>query len=95
MLGWEIDPQKLRKLREEAQLTARTLATLVGCHYTTIHRVERGDQQVSAGLIWDILNALSTELGREITVPHVARPCEYTPRRRRKTTPVDAEDSAA
>lgn len=96
MRGWTIDPEKLRELREEAQLTPTELAARAGCHRTTYYRVERGIQLISASNVWAFLNELSDQLGRKITVADIATPRERT-RRKPATanTNADPDENAA
>jgi DNA-binding XRE family transcriptional regulator len=91
MLGWTINPHRLRELREEAQLTPAALAALAGCHRNTYNNLER-EQQPGPELTWRIVNALSERLGRKITVADIATPRE---RARRKTTAGSSSGSAA
>jgi predicted transcriptional regulator len=89
MLGWTINPHRLRELREEAQLTPADIAALVECHRNTYNNLERG-QQPSAQLTWRLINTLSERLGRKIAVADIA-----TPRERTRRQPTAAAGSAA
>lgn len=98
MLGWKINPSKLRALREEARLTPAHIADLVICHPNTWHNLERG-QQPSAQLAWRICEVLAEQLGRQVNVTDFARPCKRRPRKPKATAATGsgraAEGSAA
>lgn len=71
MLGWTINPEKLRDLREDAQKTPAEMAELVGCHTNTWRNLERG-QQPGPKLTWAITNAFTELHRRKITLAAIA-----------------------
>jgi DNA-binding XRE family transcriptional regulator len=73
MLGWTIEPDKLRALREELRRTPKEMAEEVGCHRCTWNNLERG-QQPSAELTWRITATYTRLLGRAIEVADIATP---------------------
>jgi transcriptional regulator with XRE-family HTH domain len=71
--GWQVDPRRLRALREEARWTPVEIATVIGCHRTSWNRYERGEQPAT-NIVWKTLDILTQRLGRPITMSDIATP---------------------
>lgn len=77
MNGWEIDPTRLRALREQAELRARDMAKLLDCHERHYYKFETDTvaarvSQPSPVLAHAIVRVLSQRLGRVVTFDDVA-----------------------
>jgi DNA-binding XRE family transcriptional regulator len=65
------DVSTLKELREEAGLTAFNLAAQSDVSLSTINRMENGKEAVSRRIAYQVLNVLSSRIGRRITVEDV------------------------
>jgi transcriptional regulator with XRE-family HTH domain len=78
----KIDPERLRKLREEARITQTELARLSRVHHVSICNYERGNWEQSQRLtVLRLADGLSKALSREVDpeeflVPLQAEPAE-------------------
>ena len=64
----EKDVPNLKDLREEAGLTAFSLAAQSGVSLSTINRLEGGGEGVTRRKANQVLNFLSQKLGRKVTI---------------------------
>jgi len=80
MDAWQVEPARLRALRERAELRVTEIADLLGCHHGHYRKFERGTAQPSTVLAYGIVRVLSGRLQREIEFSDFAVP---VPSRRR------------
>ncbi len=57
----QVDPSKLRHLREENVLSQRDLARLAGLTHATVWRLENGPAEAHPGTIRKLARALGTD----------------------------------
>lgn len=60
-----------KQLREEAGLTVQALASEARVSLSTVNRMEYGTTQVTRRIAYQVLNVISSKIGRRITVEEV------------------------
>jgi len=60
-----------KRLREEAGLTIQALASEANVSLSTIQRMEYGNMHVTRRIAYQVLNVISSKIGRRITVEEV------------------------
>lgn len=60
-----------KQLREEAGLTAFDLAAKADVSLSTVNRMEYGTTQVSRRMAYKVLNVISKEIGRRVSIEEV------------------------
>lgn len=60
-----------KQLREEAGLTVQALASEAGVSLSTVNRMEYGTTQVTRRIAYQVLNVISSKIGRRITIEEV------------------------
>lgn len=60
-----------KQLREEAGLTVQALASEAGVSLSTVNRMEYGTAQVTRRIAYQVLNVISSKIGRRITIEEV------------------------
>jgi transcriptional regulator with XRE-family HTH domain len=60
-----------KQLREEAGLTVQALASEAGVSLSTVNRMEYGTAEVTRRIAYQVLNVISSKIGRRITIEEV------------------------
>ena len=60
-----------KQLREEAGLTVQALASEAGVSLSTVNRMEYGTTQVTRRIAYQVLNVISSKIGRRLTIEEV------------------------
>jgi DNA-binding XRE family transcriptional regulator len=60
-----------KQLREEAGLTVQALASEAGVSLSTVNRMEYGTAQITRRIAYQVLNVISSKIGRRITIEEV------------------------
>ena len=60
-----------KQLREEAGLTVQSLASEAGVSLSTVNRMEYGTTSVTRRIAYQVLNVISSKIGKRITVEEV------------------------
>jgi DNA-binding XRE family transcriptional regulator len=67
----ECDLKAFRRLRCMAGLTVQALASEAGVSLSTVNRMEYGTAQVTRRIAYQVLNVISSKIGRRITIEEV------------------------